>query len=290
MTIYIADIEADGLRPTKIHCISVKNYKTKERFHFTDMGDFEDWWAPQDHLHITWVFHNGLAYDVPNINKLTNVVISEDKVIDTMVVSKLRNYKQYKTHSLDEIGGSLGFPKTKYTGGWDVYTKEMGDYCDDDVDVTETIFEDQYAFIFAPENAMCLRTEHDSAKFCYEMHKNGFPFDKKAAEEMLAEIRHEMGLLETDFRKLTAGRRLEDRRIKVRYKKDGTLMKKVAETIVENPDAGLSEDGSEIIIYKDWDFNPGSSKQCIDLLNEYGWKPIDMTTGHKKHLREKRQR
>lgn len=288
MTIYIADIEANGLRPTKIHCIAIKNWKTKEKFFFSDMGDFEDWWNPQDHTKITWVFHNGLAYDVPNINKLTRVVIPEDKVIDTMVVSKLRNYWKYNTHSLDEIGSSLGHPKTNYTGGWDEYTEEMGRYCVDDVDVTETIFKDQHSFIFDKKNAEALRVEHDAAKFCNEMSVNGFPFDKSKAEKMLDEIKSEMALLEADFRSLTSGRRVEDRRLKIRKKKDGTLVKVVLDAILENPDAQLSDDGTELIILKDWEFNPGSSKQCIDLLDEYGWKPTDKTKGHLIHVRKQK--
>lgn len=287
--IFIADIEANGLRPTKIHCISIKQYNTKRRWRFTDMVEFEEWFNDNRADSATFVFHNGLSYDVPNINKLTNVSISTDRVIDTMVVSKLRNYKKYRTHSLDEIGTSLGHPKTEYTGGWDVYTETMGDYCDDDVDVTEEIFKDQYDFIFNPDNRQALRLEHESAVLCDTMNTNGFPFDKQAAEDMLLEVKAEMAELEESFKKLTDGRRVEDRRLKVRKKKDGTLVKVVLDAILENPDAELSPDGTELIIFKDWDFNPGSSTQCIDLLHEYGWKPTDMTKGHKEHVRKQKK-
>ena len=54
-----ADVEADGLEPTKIHFIRVK---TNSGFvhTFFDMGHFKTWvkaYSPDK-----WVFHNGLGY------------------------------------------------------------------------------------------------------------------------------------------------------------------------------------------------------------------------------------
>ena len=138
MRLAIADCEADGLEPTKIHFIRVK---TNDGFKFTffDMSTFIIWaeaYKPQK-----WVFHNGLGYDCWVINRLVKPsLIDPLSVIDTMVVSKLVNYTKFSTHSLKELGEFLGVHKGEYNGPWDTCTPEMITYGEQDVEVLEAIF------------------------------------------------------------------------------------------------------------------------------------------------------
>lgn len=281
--ILLADLEANGLNPSVIHCIVVKEVGG-ERHTFTDMRSFEAYTA--EHSEATWVFHNGLNYDVPVINKLTNIDISPSSVIDTQVVSKLRNYKQYNTHSLKEIGQDLGVFKGEYGGGWDICTPEMVAYCEQDVEVLEAIFEDQRSFIFDTDNKEALRVEHDTAWLCREMHDNGFPFLKDRALELLSSIKEEMKELEDSFKSIIEDQEVVDRTLKLRYNKDGTLNKRCAQAMVDAQSFSIDEENEQIVIYKQREFNPGSPKQCIDVLWEYGWKPTEKTKGHMKWERE----
>jgi len=282
MRTYLADIETNGLNPDTIHCIVIKDYNTKERWVFSDMGEFEDWWAPQDHTKLLWVFHNGLGFDVPVINKLTKVTIPEHLVIDTMVVSKLKNYKKHSTHSLKELGEKLGVHKGDYEGSWDKLTPDMLDYCIQDVEVLEAIFEDQHSFIYDKMNRPALRLEHDTAAACAKMSHTGFPFNEEEASSLLSSIKEEMKDLEDSFKSVLGKRLIEDRRLKLRYNKDGTMNKKCLSVIEDHPFpySRIDDDTEEIVVMKDWDFNPGSHKQCIDVLWEYGWNPTDKTKGH----------
>lgn len=276
-----ADVEADGLKPTKVHCIAVLTPDFEEPILFTDMNIFYRWVS--EYKTITWVFHNGLGYDVDAINKLTPVTIDKKNVIDTLVVSKTLNYSRFNTHSLKELGTHLGVYKGGYSGGWDKYTDEMGEYCKQDVKVLKAVYGMYQADIMNPQNKRALRVEHDFATVCKDMSTTGFPFDKEKAELLLDDVQKEMDELEEGFQSLLSSKRVEVKRIKMRYKKDGDLMATSVRALTENPDVEIQ--GDEIVVYGQSGFNPGSPKQRVDALWEYGWKPVDKTIGHIKSLR-----
>lgn len=286
--IIFSDIEADGFWPSKIHCISLKIRGTEEVLRFTNMSFFCVWIKDFCSKHkVKWVFHNGLGYDVQHINRLLPFKIDPKDVIDTFVVSRLVNYQKYNTHSLEEIGKNLGILKGNYTEGWDEYTEEMGDYCDQDVLVTEAVFEMYYKQISDKAWADAMRLEHDTAWLCTTLKNNGFTFDKDTAEDLLAEIKDEMLELEAGFDEEFGSQLVEDRRLKARKTKDGEWYATVQKAIDEAPKVEITKD--EVIVYTWRKFNPGSPRDRIDVLWEAGWKPTEKTKGHIKKLREVRK-
>lgn len=286
MLIY-ADVEANGLKPTEIHCICVHTARYGPMT-FLEMDVFYEWVESlrKKHVDLTWVFHNGLNYDVDVINALTDVHIDTKDVIDTMVVSKLKDYQKFKTHSLAEIGEFLGVYKGDYTGGWDVRTKEMVEYCEQDVVVLRAIYNYLLPFMRDTSNSKALRVEHDFAVVCKDMGKAGFPFNRDEAAQLLADVTLEMLELERGFRSILDNKRVEVNRIKLRKKANGELYANCIRALSENDDTEIV--GDEIIIYGTREFNPASPKQRIDALWEYGWKPTDKTVGHIKSTRRHR--
>lgn len=281
--IVFADVEGDGLNPTKLHCICVDS-DLYGPLTFTNMDSFATW-VKSTPSKITWVFHNGLGYDVDAINKLTDVTINPKDVVDTFVVSRMADYNKFKSHSLKELGEYLKVYKGDYDGGWDTCTPEMIEYCEQDVQVLKAVFNHFKDFIFSPSNRDALRLEHDFAVVCKGMETVGFPFNKSKAEGMLSSITDEMSSLEEEFQNLLGDRRVEKKRVKLRYRKDGELFAFCVRAMSE-PDYEI--DGDEIVVYERQEFNPASPKQRIDALWKYGWKPVDKTVGHIKHLRSKR--
>lgn len=284
--IVLADVEANGLHPTEIHCVCLHILDTGMDLTYTDMEAFSIWVNLQEK--IQWVFHNGLGYDVDVINRLTKVHIDPKDVIDTLVCSKLFNYGKFRTHSLKEIGMYLGVYKGDYDGGWEVCTPEMVEYCEQDVKVLKAIFKMLLPSIKDKRFAKALRCEHDFAVICTGMGNTGFPFDKTEGARMLSEIEDEMSVLQEEFDKLLSGGRVEKRRVKLRHRKDGELMATSVRALTENPDTEI--DGDEIVVYEPHVFNPGSPKQRVDALWKYGWKPVNKTVGHIKELRNARSR
>ena len=283
------DVEANGLNPDKIHCICSKPYGKLDRpYVFTDMDKFFDFIVDTERHNPKHVFHNGLAYDVPVINRLISPgLIKPEDVIDTMVVSKLVNYKKYNTHSLAEIGKDLGVYKGDYDGGWDECTKEMIEYCKQDVLVLERIVTEFLPYIQSSRWGDAMRTEHDMAVLCNEMSETGFKFNKRRAEYLLNYVTDEMDELNDSFRTSFPPKLVPVTKNKVRYTKDGSLYKNITDNIAKYPKYELC--GDEYTFYDYKEFNPGSSKDRVDVLWEAGWQPFDKTDGHKKWLRKERK-
>jgi len=284
MKIVMADTEADGLNPTKIHFIRVK---TLDGFAFTffDMEAFTLWatiYKPDK-----WVFHNGLGYDVWVINRLVGPLINPRDVVDTAVVSRLVNYNKFSTHSLKELGQYLGVFKGEYTGGWDVCTPEMVAYGEQDVEVLEAIFNYYKPQIMDPAWAKAMRVEHDMAIICHDMSTNGFYFDETKAKELLDSIQTEMKEIEDNFATTYPPKLVEVNRIKHRQKADGSLYKNVEDAMTKYPMTRV--EGDELVCFDYEPFNPASPKHRIDVLWDAGWKPTQKTKGHKKFEKESRR-
>ncbi len=277
MKLVFADIEADGLFPTKIHFIRVK---TLDGFvnTFFDMSVFKVWvevYQPDK-----WVFHNGLGYDVWHINRLVAPLINPRSVIDTFVVSRLVAFEKFNTHSLDEIGEFLGIKKLKYDGPWDVCTPEMITYGEQDVEVLEAIFDYYKDYIYSTDWSKAMRVEHDMAIVSYDMNQNGFSFNKEEGEKLLASVDTEMKELEESFQKEYPPKLVEVNRLKYRTKKDGSLYSTVEEAMTKYPLTRV--EGDELVCFDYQAFNPGSPVDRIDVLWDAGWKPWMKTKGHKK--------
>jgi DNA polymerase I len=283
MKIVFADCETDGLNPTKIHCICVKTLDGFEET-YTDMKAFTlfvELYQPD-----RWVFHNGLGFDVWAINKLVGPLINPMHVVDTFVVSKLVNYQKFTTHSLEELGRYLGVHKGNYVGGWDTCTEEMLEYCKQDVNVLEAIFNHYKQFIVDKSWAKAMRVEHDMAMICQDMTNNGFYFDKPTAENLLNELTSEMQVIEDNFKTTYPAKLVEANRLKNRYKADGTPYATIETALAKYPLTKV--EGDELVCFDYKDFNPNSPKDRIDVLWDAGWKPKNKTTGYKKFERDAR--
>ena len=278
MTVLFADIEANGLTPTVIHCLVVKEKETGDVLIFRD----EDkelcklWLKTKDK--VVWVFHNGLGYDVKWLNKLWDLNIDPKKVVDTSVISRMVDFNKYRPHSLETLGAFVGEPKSDYSGGWDHWSQEMEDYCKQDVIVTEKVFDYFSKYIMNPNNKDAIRLEHDMAIICQEMGESGFPFDVAKAKDMLADINKEMEEIENKFRKEIPSARHEVKRLKHRFKKDGTYPAVLEYAMRDYPDYEVV--GDEVVFYEQKHFDPASPKQRIDMLWDAGWQPVDKTKGH----------
>ena len=282
------DIETDDLNATCIWCICTEDVSTGEQDQFTyvdkseaEKQRFTDYCATVDRF----VFHNGIQFDVPVVNKLLGPVIPEAKVLDTLVVSRFLNYENEPLkgvkgrHSLEYWGRRLGLHKGNFKDFSDL-SHEMLDYCRNDVDITVRLYKK-----FLPElNAPGLGTEHSIQRLCQKMHENGFDFNKDEALVCLSEVQSRMANLEARFQvdfppKLEVVNELKDRR-----KKDGTSVASVLKARGSYPKTEVKD---EKLLCYDWvRFKPGSPKDRIERLWEAGWEPTDKTKGHILYLRD----
>src|ERR1700676_5707275 len=153
----ILDLETNGLlyECTKIHCAVVRKSETEYRL-FKDPKTEDDnildyFQELKGRLDFTFIGHNIFGFDNEVLKKLYNIDLTKtNKVIDTYIMSQVlfgdlakRDFGDPKLpkqfvgkHSLEAWGHRLGVYKGEYTGGFEEYNDEMGEYCIQDTLVT----------------------------------------------------------------------------------------------------------------------------------------------------------
>jgi len=285
------DIETESLDPKYIWVVCAEDVDTGEREQFcnlTTIPEERDRFIEYCRDIDSFVFHNGLGFDVPVINRLLGQVIDPQKVIDTLVVSRLVDYTlDGAGHSLKAWGKRLGDFKIGFTD----FTKlsdEMIEYCIQDVVVTVKVYNHFKKVIQDPEWQESLRCEHDIQLLCEDMTANGFYFDEDQAEELLGEIQTRMERLEQGLQEDFPPKLTEVNRIKYRRKADGSLYSSVTKAQEKYFATALDKSvtPNELVCYEYIPFNPASPKQRIERLWEAGWEPFEKTKGHIEYERE----
>ena len=206
------------------------------------------------------VGHNIIGFDAPILKKVWGVGISDNSLVDTLVMSRLykpdidivipEQGKAPTPHSLEAWGYRLGSHKigfTDFDSGW---TQEMATYCEQDVQLLEKL----YNFLTVTMtkegfSQQSIQLEHEVAIICRGMEDNGFMLDMPKAMALHAILSGRMSDIEEE-------------------------MQKVFLPIVEQR---FSEKTGKQLKDKVTIFNVGSRQQIGDRLIKLGWKPTKMT-------------
>jgi DNA polymerase I len=209
----IFDIETNGLldQLDTVHCLWLRDINTGEAFGYH--GD-----AIVDGLHQLSkadriIGHNVIGFDLPAIQKVYPwFTYDRSKVWDTLVISRLvysdlseldyayrANYNlpgnKIGSHGLEAWGYRLRLNKGDYSkemkakglDPWAEWNPEMHEYCCQDTNVTLALFKrlKQQA-----PGKTSIDLEHRVAWLMAKQHTNGFPFDVRKAEMLVAELTH----------------------------------------------------------------------------------------------------
>jgi len=278
----VFDAEFDSLTPTRVWCIVCKDIDTGERyvFRFDKKG-----WATAFRRFAgnvnTWVGLNSLAFDAPNLNYLVGegLLVPADKSLDLLIVSRLVWYSRPGGHSVKAWGKHFGMDKPEI----DVYDDptmidEYVNRCIEDVEIQHRIYLELLRFIDDPVWQPAIRMEHEMQLICLDMHENGFAFDNDQAKVYLDKIIAEMEVLEEQMKRDIPFVLVQEKPITLREKKDGSRTA-IVDRVVGHRDFEYT-DGAVFHRFRHEPFNPGSTKQRIELLNASGWKPFEKTKGH----------
>lgn len=207
------------------------------------------------------VFHNGFGYDLFAVNKLYPGTMKREQIIDTLVISRLRNSVATR-HSLHDIGEELGIRKGVHTD-FSQFSPEMVTYGIQDVRILQEAWKGKgrlpaFRDFYNEYRAAC-ELEFYVAYVMQKQNNHGFRFDYESAQMLESELRqesldHERNLQEI-FPPITTERWST---------KTGKRLK----------------DDVEV-------FNPGSNDQISDrLITKYGWKPKSLTPTGKAKIDE----
>ena len=265
MKFLILDIETNGFNPDVIWCVVTKEY---------DTGDVKVWEKNskefKDYVkQFSVVAHNGIGFDIPVLNRLWQTDIRHSSVVDTLVLSRLRNSWDFSDHSLEAWGLRLNFPKGDFKD-FSVYTPKMLAYCKQDVEITYKLFKRFEPFWSNPDFHKAIALEHQSAFLCHQMSQDGFAFDAENATVLKLRLEDRLAELDTLLQEAFPPKRIEEIFIPKANNKTRGYVKGVPFTKVS---------------YKK--FNPRSTKDRVDVLWDCGWEPFEKTKGHLTAERER---
>ena len=269
----VFDIETDGLNPSVIWCLVAQDELGKFYHFYEDtLQEGISFLQKADKL----IGHNILGYDIPVIKKLTGIdLYHQDKVIDTLVLSRLLNPTREGGHSLEKWGYKLGLPK-KDSPEWSEFTKEMLTYCERDVEINYKLFNylRKESIGFSKE---CIKLEHKVTHILEQQKQNGFLFDEKEAMLLTSELSSKLKETEDKVHETFKPIWIDDKMITPKLKKNGELSKQGLTEQEYNDIIDGTLERKPFMRKTLQEFNLGSRKQIGQRLQELGWKPNKFT-------------
>ena len=268
----VFDIETDDLNATKVWCLVAIDENDKV-YTYDEDNILEGIKFLQSADKI--IGHNIIGFDIPVIKNLYDIDLFRlDKVIDTLVMSRLFNPAREGGHSLEKWGYRLGLAKGQQPD-FKVYSEEMLKYCIQDVKVNKKLFTalQREGMGFSKES---VNIEHYVADILTKQKENGFKFDLKQAMFLTSELQNKITDVENEVHKTFKPRWVDDKLVTPKFKKDGTLSKSGL-TKFEYEDLLESENYSPFMRKSLQEFNLGSRKQIGEYLISFGWKPKKFT-------------
>ena len=279
--IVVCDIESEGLyNVKKIWTAVCKDVNTSERKVFKnvhkDPTEFNTYAKEVD----IWVGHNFINYDSKVLNNLLGLGLCSDNVIDTLVLSRLLNFRSPGGHSLDSWGESFGVKKPNFSD-FSQWSQELEDRCIIDVDINVKLYEHFLPFLEAADWQSSINTEHQIAWILNDVQKNGFSFDIPAASKLYKQLTSRVETLLDVLQSAFPPRSKLIREVTPKGTKHGTISA-VDFRWLDNNQRDLSSYsiGAPFSRYTIEEFNPKSTKQVVERLKELGWKPFEKTKGH----------
>jgi DNA polymerase-1 len=286
------DIETESLKnPQKIHVICTEDQDGLKSEFIDPLNDLKVRSNFLRHVsrYDVYILHYGISFDLPVLKRLLGWNPPIDQIIDTLVVSRLMRFGMQGGHSLEVWGERLGIAKM-HAGMQDfsVLTPELLERCHSDTKVTMAVFRRWEKYLRQKEWQRPLYTEQRTQQICQMMSENGFGFNLPEAKKMRAELQAKIDPIDKMISELPP-KVVPVREVQPRLTKHGGLNLNDFRWLTNNdpaPDLRPYSDAPFTVI-EFQQFNPGSTRQMVERLNEAGWKPTEKTDGHIKALKDK---
>lgn len=281
-TYAVFDIEGNGLRPTKIYCLSVKT--DEGIFTTTEYDAMRRFFTNFD----VYIGHNISRWDIPVLERILGIHV-EAKIIDTLPLSWYL-FPERKIHGLEDWGIEFGTPKTKIDDWNSLDISEYIKRCETDVQINELVWKKQLKKLRElypnPKDFWKFLQYLQFKMECVrEQEEEGFKLDIRYVEEKLEELEK---LKEEKFQKLcsimpkvpvTSIRH----KPKIFYKKNGELSSNAEKWLLLLASQKLDRGWEEPIqVVTGWEEpNPTSHPQIKSWLFALGWEPKTFKTNEK---------
>jgi len=188
------DLEANGLDPDTIWCVVTRqNGETEVHLDQRSLRK-----ALEGSVSVCG--HNLIGYDLPVLKRLWGLSVASERIVDTLVLSRLFDPSRLGGHSLRAWGETLGFPKGDHDD-WSRLSQEMIDYCIQDVAVTEAVHKKLVTDMtdFSQES---IDLEHKVQYAVQQQERNGWVLDQELARDLCATFKEGMNEIEAELQKM----------------------------------------------------------------------------------------
>ena len=240
----VVDLECNALavdEVTIIWCVAVKDIETGQvcTYHDHPNVSARDGTIAEGLLILVAAdalyFHNGINYDVPVIKKLHQEIdISDDKIYDTLLMSRVLMPDRDGGHSVAAWGERLGQAKVEHHE-WEAFSAEMLHRCVEDANIQSQILTALKLEMLDHPWGACLLDEHKFCRILQEQQQAGWLFDTPKAlkhVEDLDILKYKAGAVVLDSMPLKLVRQVAVRKLN----KDGSTAARYTK-LVDNPDA-----------------------------------------------------
>ena len=292
----IYDIETNGLVDTvdTIWLVVTKNIETNEIITFSDYdGDSKPLNELIPYLNKATVLigHNIIGYDNVVMHKLFNwVPPTSIKMIDTMIISQLNNFRREGKHSLKNFGLILNDAKGE-SPDFLKYSPEMKTYAIQDVNLNHKVYkyvinEAQQLIANRPKFQQALKTEHAIAELCSEQVKGKWKFNTPLARSHYEYLASEMKIIEDEINPTLKPRKvlIDKDPKKAKYLQDGRLSSVSARmlsqflgTEIKQTDTDKWNPNDTFQRFNMIEADLGNMDQVRGMLLDNGWQPSQYT-------------
>ena len=292
----IYDIETNGLVDTvdTIWLVVTKNIDTNEVITFSDY-DVDS--KPLNELvpflnkATVLIGHNIIGYDNVVMHKLLNwVPPTSIKMIDTMIISQMNNFRREGKHSLKNFGLILNDAKGE-SPDFLKYSPEMKTYAIQDVNLNHKVYkyvinEAQQLIANRPKFQQALKTEHAIAELCSEQVKGKWKFNTPLAKSHYEYLASEMKIIEDEINPTLKPRKvlIDKDPKKAKYLQDGRLSSVSARmlsqflgTEIKQTDTNKWNPNDTFQRFNMIEADLGNMDQVRGMLLDNGWQPSQYT-------------
>lgn len=275
---YVFDVEGDGLKPTKLHCLVAQDVVTNEFIVLKTYDEMREWLSTVRCL----IGHNIVMFDIPVLEKMLGIEIDKSVLlIDTLAFSWYL-YPERTRHGLESWGEDLNIAKPEITDWENLSQEEYEHRCTEDVKINMKLWikmkkylakiygseQEAFPFIKYLEFKMdCIR----------EQARSKWLFDSVLATDAVEKLEAERQVRLTELKRDMPHVEIKSKRTKpaVMHKKDGSLSSHGEKWLALLRLQNLPEDydGVVEVVTGYEEPNPGSTHQLKGWLTSLGWVP-----------------
>ncbi len=278
----VFDIEANGLNPDRLWCMSMTGFDTTDSYE-----QIKRQLEEADYL----VGHNIIRFDIPALERILGIKIKA-KLVDTLALSWYL-YPNRPRHGLEWWGEEFGIPKPIITDGeWlgplegespEEFRSKMFHRCEEDVKINTMLWDKQLKYLMKLYDRDERQVRRFIAYLSFKMYcaklqeesrwKVNVPKVEALVEKLAKEEEEKLEALRAAMPKCPE--KAVQNPPKKPYKLNGELSATGLKWQAFLKEQGLPEDHREPVEYiKDWkEPNPSSHVQLKDWLFSLGWEP-----------------